>query len=112
VGKKVRHHGHELWVECMRGDDKAWKLMEKYNKKDVTLLEDVYNKLLPWIKDHPNRSLFTDGEVCSNCGSEKLQKRGHAYTQVYKYQRYQCLSCGLWLRSKNMKKDAELRVAL
>jgi len=60
LGKKTHHEGHELWVKCMNGDDSAWKIMEKYNKQDVVLLESVYHRILPWIKNHPNHNLFTD----------------------------------------------------
>ena len=58
VGQKVRHKGFELWIECMAHDSEAWKQMETYNKQDVIILEGVYNKMLPWIKDNPtNRGL-------------------------------------------------------
>ncbi len=42
----------------MNKDPAAWKVMEKYNKQDVLLLEKVYDRLLPWIKSHPNHHLF------------------------------------------------------
>ncbi len=51
---KVQNKGHELWVECMAGDDSAWRQMERYNKRDVAIMEDFYTRLLPWIKSHPN----------------------------------------------------------
>ena len=46
VGKKVKHIGHELWIQCMAKDKKAWAIMKKYNKNDVVILEKVYNKML------------------------------------------------------------------
>lgn len=98
---KAQHTGHKLWVDCMNGDAKAWKLMEKYNKQDVVLLEKVYDKLLPWIHNGLNRNLF-DGLGCPNCGSANLQKRGFAYTSLGKYQRMQCQACGTW--SKDSKR--------
>lgn len=107
LGSKVRHKGHELWVQCMAGDDKAWKVMERYNKQDVILLEKVYNRLLPWITRHPNRGLYvyTSGaSSCTNCGSEKLQKRGLSYTSTLTYQRYQCQDCGSWMKSRISEK--------
>lgn len=99
VGKKVSHTGHDLWVQCMAGNEKAWSLMEKYNRQDVILLEKVYNKLKPWIKVHPNHGLYEDGApVCPNCGSYDLHRRGWARTQVQKYAKYQCQGCGKWSR--------------
>lgn len=95
-GNKHSHEGHTLWVKCMAGDPKAWKTMKTYNMKDVVLLEKVYMKVLPWIKNHPNRALYGTAPVhsCPNCGSEKLKKNGTAKTAAGVWQRYQCLSCG------------------
>lgn len=101
VGKKAKHAGHELWVKCMLGDEAAWRVMERYNRQDVLLLEKVYHKLKPWIKGHPNRGLYNpdDSEVCPTCNSTSYQKRGLAHTTTCSYHRYQCLSCGHWFRS-------------
>lgn len=103
LGAKTRHRGHELWIECMAKDPDAWEEMAEYNINDVVLLEAVYNVLKPWIKNHPNQNLYTDGNhVCPNCGGHKLQKRGTSYTIAGRYQRYQCKECGAW--SRNTKK--------
>ena len=101
VGGKTKHAGHQLWIDCLAGDQQAWSTMEEYNKNDVTLLEKVYWKLLPWIKGHPNTSLY-DGSpmACPTCGSSSVVKRGFAYTQTVKYQRYACKQCGAWSRAK------------
>jgi hypothetical protein len=99
LGKKIEHKGMELWTECLSGDKDAWKIMEKYNKQDVVLLEQVYNRVLPWIKHHPNRNLFADAHCCPTCGSSSLQKRGQAVTTTVRYQRYQCKDCGTWSQS-------------
>ena len=98
LGAKIRHEGHELWTGCMAGEEKAWTKMEQYNTHDVVLLESVYHTLLPWIPDHANVSVYEDGLVCPNCGSERYQRRGHHYTKAGKYQRYQCTGCGNWFR--------------
>lgn len=102
LGGKVKHEGHELWVKCMNNDPVAWKKMERYNKADVRLLEKVYNKLLPWIKDHPNYALYadTDRPVCTNCGSSKVVKKGMEHTKTQSYQRYRCSKCHTPLRSR------------
>jgi len=103
LGAKVKHIGMELWNQCMAGDDKAWRQMERYNKQDVKLLEPLYKTLLPWIKDHPNHALFMDTErpVCSNCGSEHVHKRGIETTKTMQYQRYSCADCGTPLRGRS-----------
>ena len=95
VGKKVETGGFDLWLKCMAGDQKAWKLMKKYNKQDVDLLELVYEKLLPWIKNHPNRAVL-DGvpDACPNCGAVgKMQLRGKYATRTMVKQNVQCQSC-------------------
>ena len=111
IGNKVKHMGMGLWKDCMAGDGKAWKLMEKYNKQDVVLLEKLYNKLLGWIPNHPNHGLYVDSDtpVCRNCGTDKLQLRGFSFTTTGKYQRYQCKCCGSWGRGKKMLGSAEVR---
>jgi DNA polymerase elongation subunit (family B) len=100
VGGKTKHAGHELWVKCLNGDEQAWQEMENYNKNDVVLLEQVYYKLLPWIKSHPNVGVYSESISCPHCGGLHLNKRGFHYTQTMKYQRYQCKSCGAWSRAK------------
>jgi len=58
LGSKVKHMGMDLWRDCMDGCPKAWRIMKRYNVQDVRLLEDLYNTLLPWIKNHPNWGLY------------------------------------------------------
>lgn len=106
IGAKVSHTGHQLWVDCLEGDPKAWALMEKYNRGDVTPLERLYKRLLPWIKGHPNVNLYSGSiDMCTNCGSGDLVKRGFAYTAMSKFQRLRCTECGTWMRS-NKRLDA------
>lgn len=103
LGSKLRHKGHELWVECMEYNEKAWRTMERYNKQDVIILEKLYNRLLPWIPGHPNRGLYDDTEnalACPTCGSKDVQRRGLSRSKAYTYQRYQCKECGTWSRER------------
>ncbi len=102
-GNKLQHKGFELWDECMQGVDKSWKMMKRYNIQDVKLLRQVYDKLLPWIQDHPNQSLYTEDEVemCTNCGSQDIVKKGWEHLKTQSYQRYKCNSCGTPLRGRS-----------
>lgn len=102
LGSKVRHKGMELWRKCMQKDGDAWATMEAYNVRDVELLEKVYDKLKPWVTNHPNHALFTEDErpVCTNCGGEHVQRRGRYYTKTLSYQRYACMDCGTWMRAR------------
>ena len=109
LGSKVKHPGFKLWVDCMAGDEAAQRLMERYNKQDVVLLERVYDKVLPWIKGHPNRSAHEGAEVCTNCGGKHLQRRGTARNAAGTYPRFQCGSCGSWMRGSVVEKAAPKR---
>ena len=110
LGQKHAHEGHELWVKCMNGDKDAWKRMADYNIQDVILLEDLYNTLLPWIKNHPNKNLHSDNPCCPTCGDTHIQKRGTAVSATGTYQRYQCRACGSWSQGiKATKKNVEVK---
>lgn len=98
LGAKTHHKGHELWLGCMNKDPASWKVMERYNKQDVRLLERVYDRLKPWIIGHPNMALEA-GHVCPHCGGEHLQARGFATTVTRRYRRWHCTDCGTWSRS-------------
>ena len=102
--------GFELWLECLRNNDEAWKEMREYNIQDVITLEEIYLKLRPWINNHPNVAVFEEeNEVCQcpKCGSENLQWRGYAYTQIGKFHRFQCQDCGGWGRTRYSEKTKE-----
>ena len=110
VGAKKSTGGHELWVACMAGDEKAWRKMRTYNVQDVNLLVLLYERLLPWIDQHPNVALYDDiNGGCPNCGSTNLQRRGKEVTSAGTYTRYQCQAegCGKWFRgSKRLETTA------
>lgn len=109
LGKKTEHMGHDLWIQCMANNPEAWALMEEYNKNDVVLLEKVYYKFRPWIRQHLNLAMFNDTEiVCPNCGSNNHQRRGTARTVINKYNRHQCNECGNWFRSTRSDRTREI----
>lgn len=110
LGTKVHHSGHEMWLKCIAGDADAWADMERYNKQDTLLLEDLHATLLPWITTHPNRRLFESGVTCPNCGNKgDLRREGFSYTQTGRYQRYQCRTCGTWLRDNRRVSSTKVR---
>ena len=112
IGAKTHHQGHGLWTLCEAGDQEAWALMEKYNRQDVVLTEDLYLKLRPWVVGHPNLNNFADTQTpaCSSCGSADLQSRGFARTLTQTYRRYQCKGCGTWTKEGfGLRRPADLR---
>lgn len=100
---KLKHAGFQMWIDCQNGDAKAWDTMGRYNRQDVLQLEPLYERLRPWVRNHPNVGAF-DGRpgVCPHCGSEgTLKARGFAVTRDTRYPRYQCGACGAWSRGKS-----------
>lgn len=84
------------WLRALDGDEKALKAMLKYNKQDVVVLEDLYKRILPWIKNHPNVAVLSGqklGEGCPNCGSPEVVKNGKYATSTGVMQRMMCMDC-------------------
>jgi hypothetical protein len=107
--KKLSHKkfpGFELWRECMKGNLKAWKEMERYNRYDVLSLEELYTRLQPWDSSI-NFNIYHDSKerVCA-CGSKNIKRNGHFYSATGKYQRYKCMDCGAELRDRKKIKHA------
>jgi hypothetical protein len=99
IGRKVQTGGFDLWRDCMDGCDKAWAKMRRYNIADVRLTEAVYDRIRPWIKNHPNVGVFDGRHCCPKCGGDKLQSRGHYVTRDRRYPQFQCRTpgCFAWL---------------
>lgn len=95
VGEKIKTEGFTLWTSVMAGDEDAQKRMSKYCIQDVRLLEKLYLKVRPFIKNHPHLGQV-GGKQCGACGSSHLQSRGSRRTKAFKIQRIQCQSCGSW----------------
>lgn len=97
VGRKEKHHGIDTWLGCMKGDEKAWREMIKYAKKDVELLERVYLKLRPYHQTHPNINVLPGTlRACPKCGSKDIIRRGSIPTQIGRKPRWSCHGCGGW----------------
>lgn len=110
VGAKVKHSGFDLWLACMAGNRKAWAEMKEYQLQDVNLLVDLYEKLKPWIKNHPDTALYNNvADGCVVCASTNLQSRGVARTLTAEYRRYQCMDCGKWMRGAKSVSEGSTR---
>lgn len=112
--RKLPHAGHQLWIDCMAGDEKAMRIMQRYNERDVRLTEKLYDRLLPWIPNHPSVALRNPDDTflpdtCPTCGSSELVREGLAFTAVSAYQRYHCKKCGRWSRGVKREKGMEVR---
>ena len=102
LGSKLEHEGMALWTKVDKGDPKAQKKMAKYCAQDVILLEKLYKRIRPYIRNHPHTGK-TKGIACGACRSERLQSRGVRRTKMFKIQRIQCQDCGSWQDGKREK---------
>ncbi len=91
--------GMQDWIDVSNNDKKALEKMVKYCKKDVTLLEAVYNRLNKYVTP-------TNGEIslrrkqesaydgkCPECGGTHFVKYGTYKYKKQDYQKYLCKSC-------------------
>ena len=102
----------DLWVDCMNGDEKARARMARYCKRDVTLTEQLYLRLLPWLSGSANVGVLIGEErACPNCGCADLQDAGTVATQQTQYALYECADCGSWVRTNYIKSRSTIRVA-
>jgi DNA polymerase elongation subunit (family B) len=99
-----------LWKRCMNGEEKALEEMNTYCDQDVRTLEDVYLKLRPYIKSHPNLGLYMDSldSVCANCGSSNLEEEKSYYTRTSKFKVFRC-ECGAMNRVRQNSFPKESR---
>jgi uncharacterized protein YprB with RNaseH-like and TPR domain len=105
VGAKVKHSGFELWLRCMARDEEAWAEMKEYQEQDVRLLVELYEKLKPWIVNHPNMAfarVIERPKACPVCAGTDIVAKGTTFTKKAKYRRYHCKGCGKWLKGERM----------
>jgi uncharacterized protein YprB with RNaseH-like and TPR domain len=101
-GRKIQHSGAHLWRECIKGSDKSWVAMRKYNAQDVRLLHSVYQRLKPWAKI-PDLRVYSGAHGCPTCLSSNVQRRGVSIARTRRYQRYHCQGCGAWFSGELIK---------
>ena len=111
LGNKIKTD-FDLWKEAYHGDESALFEMLQYNEHDVVLLEQVFDKMKPYVKNLPR--LFTADYArqmaCPFCGSDKLVKRGEYDTQANTFQKYRCSDCRKYSRAD--KSDSKKRLGV
>lgn len=93
IGKKVKHDGLQLWIDVLNGNPKAQRTMRRYNIGDIDLLEGVYLKVRPHIKNHPHLG-FTPKRECGACGSNRVHVSKYRRTKAMRIQQLHCQECG------------------
>jgi DNA polymerase elongation subunit (family B) len=99
--------GMEMWVQCLKGNQDAFQEMEDYNKMDVEVLEQIYNKLAPW-EPSINFQAFYNSTICS-CGNTLFHKDGFRFTRQGKFQIFRCRNCAKTFTAKENLIDKDLR---
>lgn len=110
--KKSEHNefpGFSMWEECLKGNKKAFKAMKEYNILDVTSLEELFKKFLPWENAALYDLYYTDDTIRCTCGSTDFKKNGFYRTNACKYQKYRCKKCGAEYRDTQNLEDKNRR---
>lgn len=99
----------DLYIRYYHGDEKAKREFRRYNMRDVDVLWEVHDELLPWLT-LPNAQLYGAGQgACPRCGYAFSEKRGFKTLTTGVYQQYKCLNpkCGGWWRSTHRLSGAD-----
>jgi DNA polymerase elongation subunit (family B) len=96
LGSKTKHSGFDLWTGWEQGDPAAIRKMRQYNRQDVILTEALYDRLRPWIKNHPHPGLYPGGDLtgCPNCGGPMAPTGRTTNTGSRQYALLRCAACG------------------
>jgi len=106
--------GFELWSECMKGNEEAWAEMKHYNIQDVVATKELYLKLRPWVKGHPNMVAKSGSEKnrCTTCGSSDISPHGYHVSNSGKFQQYKCNDCGGFSKARKNLLPKEAKASL
>ena len=104
---KAETGGFGLWRAVLAGDKQARRQMEEYNRRDVEITEQEFDRMRAggWVRGLPNHAI-DGGHVCPSCGSGKLQARGWQATKTRRYRRFQCRECGSWSQATKCEPGA------
>jgi predicted PolB exonuclease-like 3'-5' exonuclease len=109
--RKVSTGGFQLWVDVMAGMQSALNKMGKYCDQDVVLLEKVYNKIKPHVKNLPVHigTLKGKGRLsCEACGSSRTHANREYPTKTQGIKKViTCQDCG---SSRSLPKKLYLKL--
>ena len=102
VGGKVKHEGFNLWKDVINGKASAQNKMRRYCIQDVRMLVKLYERIQPFIRNHPFLGIENKAR-CPVCNGIHSQKRGYRRTRCYSIQRNRCSDCGHWFETTRSK---------
>lgn len=102
LGGKIKTD-FDLWKKVVAGNQEAVDQMTEYNRRDVTLLEEVYLRIGNWMPSHPNLGLYVDDNntLCPHCTSSDITWKGTYSTLVSSYSTFRCNHCGFIGRARH-----------
>ena len=104
-GEGKNKTGFDLWKRAYQGDTSALREMDEYCQKDVVELEEVFQKVRPFVKlPRLIDAGPEDGPVCTGCGSERLHRDGEYHTNASVFQKWRCADCGKTDRTRSAEK--------
>ena len=107
--RKLQTGGFDLWPAFMNGDERARKIMRRYNIRDVRLTERLYKRLKQWVAAHPYVGPVVDPDdahvryECPACSSEKTTHERPRRTRCYSIRNVLCAKCGTWSEGMRRK---------
>ena len=109
--RKLETGGFDLWPAFMEGEEKALKVMKRYNIRDVRLTEKLYLHMRPWLSSHPHIGDVKDLDMgdydhsysCEKCGSEDVDLERPRRTRCFAIRLLHCKKCGAWSDGKRKK---------
>jgi DNA polymerase elongation subunit (family B) len=111
--RKLDTGGFDLWKSFAAGDERARRLMARYNKRDVRITHKLYKHLRAWVKNHPflgqpDRKIDDDGykyecPVCAAKTSSAYIRNNQRRTRCYVVRQVCCRKCGHWYDGKREK---------
>lgn len=87
---------HEQWFQVMRSSHEAINKIAEYNIQDVIVLEQIYNKLMPFTAKKSDA--IKDANCCPKCNSTEIKAEGWRHNGQQRYQRLHCKACGAWFK--------------
>lgn len=80
-----------IWRRAQAGHVQELKYIIDHCQKDVEVLDQVYVKLRPYVRQHPR---VAGANTCRVCGGPQIGKGLRVTTALGPRQRLQCTSCG------------------
>lgn len=97
--------GFQLWVDiCEKKCKTAMHKMVLYCKNDVVMLEEVFEKLSPYIthNTHVGKAKGGKKHSCKGCGSDNIKFKKNVYTPTGNVQRLvECQDCNVDFKLSN-----------